>query len=57
MDDFERMLTEKAYAICLAPHKGCCPGMSTDEKEGFGDETTGPEKLLEKVKDQTAEVK
>ncbi|HXM25424.1 MAG TPA: hypothetical protein VN957_05335 [Chthoniobacterales bacterium] len=31
--------------------------MSADEKEGFMDETTGPEELSEKVKDQTAEVK
>jgi hypothetical protein len=30
--------------------------MSTDEKEGFMDETTGPEELLGKVKGQTAEV-
>jgi hypothetical protein len=36
------------------PLKGCCSGTSTDEKEGFMDETIGPEELLGKVKDQTA---
>jgi ElaB/YqjD/DUF883 family membrane-anchored ribosome-binding protein len=29
--------------------------MSADEKEAFMDETTGPEELSQKVKDQTAE--
>jgi ElaB/YqjD/DUF883 family membrane-anchored ribosome-binding protein len=31
--------------------------MSADEKEGFMDETTGPEELSEKVKDQAAEIR
>jgi ElaB/YqjD/DUF883 family membrane-anchored ribosome-binding protein len=31
--------------------------VSTDEKEGFMDETTGPEELSAKVKDQTTELK
>lgn len=31
--------------------------MSTDEKEGLLDETTGPEELSAKVKDQTAGLK
>jgi len=31
--------------------------VSADEKEEFMDETTGPEELSEKIKDQTAEVK